>query len=142
MQQDMRTSSAGGVGTRRSSDTARMTDSSLIDSKRVEGAAVYDFSGKHIGTIKRLVLDKQSGRVVYTVAHFGGFLGLGGNEYAIPWTKLSYDTRLKGYVTGITEEQLKNSPDYGRNANEDDWFDRDQERAIYDYYETDYYWSP
>lgn len=56
----------------------RRTDSSLIDSHRVEGTKVFDLSGKDIGTIKRLVIDKVSGRVVYAVATFGGFLGLGG----------------------------------------------------------------
>jgi sporulation protein YlmC with PRC-barrel domain len=120
--------------------TSRTTSSSLIDSKRVEGTEVFDPSGKHIGTIKRLVLDKISGRVVYTVAAFGGFLGLGGNEYTIPWNKLNYDSDQGGYVTNITEAHLKASPDFGLNA-DDDWFDRDNERTLNDYYDSPYYWS-
>ncbi len=121
--------------------TSNQTDStSLIDSKRVEGTDVYDPSGKHIGSIKRLVLDKVSGRVVYTVASFGGFLGLGGNEYTIPWNKLSYDTSVGGYVTDITEAQLKNSPDFGFD-DDDDSFNRDNERQLNDYYQSPYYWS-
>jgi hypothetical protein len=120
----------------------RSTSSSLIDSQRVEGTEVFDPSGKHIGAIKRLVLDKLSGRVVYTIASFGGFLGLGGNEYTIPWNKLSYDTELGGYITNITEAQLKGSPDFGlANDDDDDWFDRDNERTLNDYYDTPYYWS-
>lgn len=116
--------------------------SSLIDSKRVEGTEVFDPAGKHIGSIKRLVLDKTSGRVVYTVASFGGFLGLGGNEYTIPWNKLAYDVDLGGYVTDITEAQLKGSPDFGLYTDDDDaWFDRDDERALNDYYDSPYYWS-
>src|ERR1700722_15130157 len=89
----------------------RTTDSSLIDSQRVEGTEVYDPNGKHIGSIRRLVLDKLSGRVVYTVASFGGFLGMGGDEYTIPWNRLNYDTDLRGFVTDITEAQLRGSPD-------------------------------
>jgi sporulation protein YlmC with PRC-barrel domain len=115
-------------------------NSSLIDSKRVEGTDVFDPSGKHIGSIKRLVLDKLTGRVVYTVASFGGFLGIGGDEYTIPWNKLNYDTSLGGYITDITEAQLRNSPDFGLN-NDDDWFNRDDERLLNDYYESPYYWS-
>jgi sporulation protein YlmC with PRC-barrel domain len=121
--------------------TSRTTSSPLIDSKRVEGTEVFDLSGKHIGTIKRLVLDKISGRVVYTVAAFGGFLGLGGNEYTIPWNRLTYDSDQGGYVTNITEAQLKGSPDFGLNADDDDWFDRDNERTLNDYYDSPYYWS-
>jgi hypothetical protein len=122
----------------------RSLPSSLIDSKYVEGTEVFDPTGKHIGSIKRLVLDKTSGRVVYTVASFGGFLGLGGNEYTIPWNKLSYDIALGGYVTDITETQLKGSPDFGLYTDDDDdydWFDRDNERTLNDYYESPYYWS-
>lgn len=125
-------------------NASNRTSSSLIDSKRVEGTEVFDPNGKHIGSIKRLVLDKVSGRVVYTVASFGGFLGLGGNEYTIPWSKLTYDTNLGGYCTDITEAQLKGSPDFGFNNAEDDddgWFDRDDERTLNDYYDSPYYWS-
>jgi sporulation protein YlmC with PRC-barrel domain len=118
----------------------RSTDSSLIDSQRVEGTEVYDPAGKHIGSIRRLVLDKLSGRVVYTVASFGGFLGMGGDEYTIPWNRLSYDTDLGGFVTEITEAELRGSPDFGRN-NDDDWYDRDSERELNDYYDSPYYWS-
>jgi len=48
----------------------------LIESDHVEGTEVYDASGKRIGTIKRLVIEKVSGHVVYAVTALGGFLGL------------------------------------------------------------------
>ncbi len=64
-----------GLGT---TTTETGTSSSLIDSDHVQGTSVFDTGGKNIGTIKRLVIDKVSGRVAYTVAQFGGFLGLGG----------------------------------------------------------------
>lgn len=116
------------------------TTSSLIDSTRVEGTDVYDPNEKHIGSIRRLVIDKISGRVVYTVASFGGFLGMGGDEYTIPWNRLNYDTSLGGFVTDVTEAQLRNSPDFGRN-NDEDVYDRDGEIELNDYYESPYYWS-
>jgi sporulation protein YlmC with PRC-barrel domain len=117
------------------------SNSTLIDSNRVEGTDVFDLSGKHIGSIKRLVIDKVSGRVVYTVANFGGFLGMGGDEYTIPWNQLRYDTSLGGYMTDITEEQLKNSPDFGRNVRDDSAFDRANETTLNDYYGSQYYWT-
>jgi sporulation protein YlmC with PRC-barrel domain len=117
------------------------SNSTLIDSNRVEGTDVFDLSGKHIGSIKRLVIDKVSGRVVYTVANFGGFLGMGGDEYTIPWNQLRYDTSLGGYMTDITEEQLKNSPDFGRNVGDDSAFDRANETTLNDYYGSQYYWT-
>ena len=115
-------------------------NSSLIDSGHVEGTAVYDPSGKHVGSIKRLVIEKVSGRVVYAVATFGGFLGLGGNDYTIPWSTLEYDTNLNGYRTDITEDQIREAPAFGRDG---DWSlgpDRDRERSFNDCYQSPYYW--
>ena len=65
-----------------------MTGKPLIESDRVEGTHVYDSKGNHIGSIKRLMIEKMSGKVSYAVMSFGGFLGLGGDEHTIPWGKL------------------------------------------------------
>jgi len=114
--------------------------STLIDSKSIEGAEVFDASRKHVGTINRLVIDKISGRIVYAVAQFGGFLGMGGDEYTIPWNTLKYDTSLGGYVTVVTSDQLQGAPAYSRNT-DDDWFNRNDERMLNDHYGSDYYWD-
>src|SRR3954454_11181069 len=72
------------------SDT--MTGKPLIESDRVEGTAVYDPEGNHLGSIKRVMIEKISGKVAYAVMSFGGFLGMGGDEHTFPWGKLTYDT--------------------------------------------------
>ena len=46
---------------------------------------VFDLEGRDIGTIKRLLIEKVSGRVVYVDITFGGFLGLGSHHHTIPW---------------------------------------------------------
>ena len=88
----------------------------LISSEDVEGTNVYDLSGKKIGEIDHLIIDKLSGRVTYAVMSFGGFIGLGHSHYPIPWAALKYDTKLNGYVTGITEKQLKDAPAFSDNS--------------------------
>ena len=94
----------------------RSTDGSLIASNRVEGTKVLDRSGKAIGTIRRLRIDKVSGRVAYAVAEFGGFLGMGGHEYTIPWRKLDYDPGKHGFSTDLTREQLEDAPSNSRRS--------------------------
>ena len=89
--------------------SATMTGKPLIESDRVEGTTVYDRQGNNIGSIKRLMIEKLSGRVAYAVMSFGGFLGMGAEEHAIPWSKLTYDTRLDGYQTDISESQLRST---------------------------------
>ena len=111
----------------------------LIESDRVEGTAVYDPNGNRIGTITRVMLDKMSGRVAYAVMSFGGFFGIGADEYAVPWSMLDYDTSLEGYRTSLTAEQVRNAPSFSKDRGHD-WSNRDSERQLHDYYRVDYYW--
>jgi sporulation protein YlmC with PRC-barrel domain len=90
----------------------------LIGSDKVEGTAVYGPDGTKIGSIERVMIDKLNGKVSYAVLSFGGFLGIGDDYYPLPWQSLKYDTNLGGYVTGITEAQLKNAPKY---SNDNAW---------------------
>ena len=120
--------------------TGAMTAKPLIESDRVEGTTVYDRAGNSIGEIKRLMIEKISGKVPYAVMSFGGFLGIGEQEHTIPWNKLNYDTSLGGYRTDITEEQLKGAPSFYRDR-EYDWSDRARERELHDYWNSPYYWD-
>ena len=120
--------------------SATMTGKPLIESDRVEGTTVYDRQGNNVGSIKRLMIEKLSGRVAYAVMSFGSFLGMGGEEHAIPWSKLTYDTRLDGYQTDISNSELQGAPTFSRDRNWD-WSDRSRERELHDYYRAPYYWG-
>ena len=106
---------------------------SLIGSDKVEGTAVYGRDEQKIGSIERVMIDKQSGRVAYAVLSYGGFLGIGDDHYPTPWSSLKYDTRLGGYVVGITADQLQGAPKYG-NDNSWNWGDPARARSVNDYY--------
>ncbi len=117
-----------------------MTGKPLIESDRVEGSAVYDPSGKFIGRVTRLLIDKMGGRIAYAVVTFDGFVGLGEAQHTVPWSKLTYDMGMGGYRTDITEEQLRSAPVFYR-AEDYNWSDRDQERELHDYWGAPYFWS-
>ena len=112
----------GVIGKSRSSAEASMTDRleppspahPLVESDQIQGTSVYDITGKRIGTIRRLVIEKVSGHVVYAVTAFGGFLGVGAEIHTIPWQRLRYDTAVGGYRTNVTESQLQNAPEFSR----------------------------
>src|SRR5690348_161961 len=120
--------------------TAERTGKRLIESDRVEGTTVFDPQGNNIGSIKRIMIDKISGQVGYAVMSFGGFLGMGTEEHSIPWNKLTYDTKLGGFRTDITEQQLRGAPAFSRNQDYD-WSDRNRERELHSHYGTRPYWE-
>ena len=95
----------------------------LIDSDKVEGTAVYGPDETKIGSLERVMIDKQSGKVSYAVLSFGGLLGMGDDHYPLPWQSLKYDTNLGGYRTGITQQQLEGPPKY-KSDNDWNWSDQ------------------
>ena len=76
-------------------------DHRLISSEDVEGTEVFGVGYDKVGEIDHLIIDKLSGRVIYAVMSFGGFLSLGHSHYPVPWAALRYDTSLGGFRTGI-----------------------------------------
>ena len=78
----------------------------LIDSDQIEGTPVYSRGDDRVGTIRRVIFDKSSGRIVYVVMTFVESFGVGNVTYVIPWTKLSYDKNDGGYHSDVTETDL------------------------------------
>src|SRR5437870_4873949 len=106
-------------------DRAVETDETnrLISSEKVDGTAVYNREGERLGTVHHLMIDKFSGRVEYAVMSFGGFLGIGESYYPLPWSKLTYSTRLGGYQVDLDRTRLEGAPGYTM-SNQPDWSDR------------------
>jgi PRC-barrel domain len=116
-----------------SHDDTDKAHSPVIKADRVEGTNVFDANGKHMGAVKRLMIEKVSGRAAYVVMSFGGLLGLEENVVFIPWAALTYDTHLQGYRTNITEDQVANAPAFSRKANWE-WSDPEKDRELHTHY--------
>jgi hypothetical protein len=106
---------------------------SLIGSDKVEGTPVYRSDGGRVGQIKRVMIDKLSGKVAYAVMSVGGFLGIGEDYYPLPWSVLTYNPKLVGYEVNMTEQQLKNAPKFTRHESWD-WSDRARTEHVSHYY--------
>lgn len=83
--------------TLRDIDPEKRETAELIGSTKIEGACVCRSNGERVGTIDRVMIDKQTGKVAYFVMRFGGFLGLGERYLPIPWSVLRYDEDLGCY---------------------------------------------
>jgi hypothetical protein len=124
-------------------DTIRMVDqpvkanetNRLISSEKVDGTAVYNDDGQHLGAIHHLMIDKFSGHVEYAVMSFGGFLGIGERYHPLPWRTLTYNASLGGYCVDLDRERLELLP-YYTTSNPPNWSDRAYRDRI------DQYWIP
>jgi sporulation protein YlmC with PRC-barrel domain len=109
----------------------------LISSESVEGTIVYDPNGTKIGEIGHLMIEKKSGSVRYVVMSFGGFVGLGHSHYPLPWNAIKYDSGREGYVTNVTENQLRDAPEFS----DESWADRDWEARWHRHFQAPPYWD-
>ncbi len=111
----------------------------LISSGQVEGTPVYNLEGEKLGTVDSVMIDRESGQVVYAVMAFGGFLGLGEKRHPMPWKTMIYDKQREGYVVSLSREELEGAPNM--NAGEyGELGDRDYEETVYPHYKAEPYW--
>ena len=112
----------------------------LISSDKVEGTAVRNSNGDKIGTIEHVMLDKRTGRIAYAAMSFGGFLGMGSEYRALPWSALTYNPNLDAYELNVTDDQLQNAPLVSTDFFETGVADRSWEDDIHRHYRATPYW--
>jgi sporulation protein YlmC with PRC-barrel domain len=111
-----------------------MNAASLIDDD------VVDAAGDDLGKIEAIMLDVTSGQIAYAVLSFGGFLGMGGKLFAIPWSALVLDARHKRFILDVSKERLESAPGFDK----DHWpsmADRAWATDVHEYYEVAPYWG-
>jgi sporulation protein YlmC with PRC-barrel domain len=108
----------------------------LISSEKVDGTAVYNRKGDHLGTVHHVMIDKSTGQVAYAVMSFGGFLGIGEDYHPIPWRALKYDVEMDGYVVDTDRSRLEGAPRYA-GSNQPNWSDRADIGRIDGYWQVD-----
>jgi sporulation protein YlmC with PRC-barrel domain len=83
------------------------------------GRNIETTNGDEVGEVQDLVVDLNSGRVLYAVLSFGGFANIGDDYYAIPLRVLNFDQVNNALVFDVDENMLQNAPSFSNN----DWPD-------------------
>jgi sporulation protein YlmC with PRC-barrel domain len=86
----------------------------LMGADTLVGSDVYNRKGEDLGDIKEIMLDMRSGQVAYAVLSFGGFLGMGGKLFAVPWAALALDTENKRFVLDVEKDRLASAPGFDK----------------------------
>jgi sporulation protein YlmC with PRC-barrel domain len=84
---------------------------------KIIGTDVRNPNGDKIGDIKDLIIDEE-GNTTLAIVSTGGFLGIGDNLHAIPWSSLKMATTDQGKadkgdrILNMTKDQLKAVPGF------------------------------
>lgn len=78
----------------------------MMSALTVAGDSVRNSAGDAVGRIEDLVIDMATGRVNYAVLSFGGFLGVGGRLFAVPWEALERDDASQAFILDIEKAAL------------------------------------
>jgi uncharacterized protein YrrD len=119
-------------------DVTQITSGSLIAAEKVEGTEVYNVQGEKLGMVDDIMIDKVSGKAIYAIMSFGGFLGIGEKYHPLPWAALTYDETKGGYVVNLDKQMLENAPSYDMGA--DFAWTPDYGRQVDKYYNAPSYW--
>jgi sporulation protein YlmC with PRC-barrel domain len=112
----------------------------VMAASTLDGTKVMSSDGEHVGKISDIMLDVRSGRIAYAVLAERGFLGMGNNLHAIPWSALTLDTDDKCFVVDIAAQRIKDEQGF----DEDHWPTMADARwgtTVHQYYNRDPYWS-
>jgi len=114
---------------------AAETKRHIIPADEVQGTPVFNRKGDRLGTVRKVMIDKSSGAVVFTLMSFGGFLGIGEKFHPLPWGVLKYDRDKGGYLVDLDKEVLLDAPVIERDA-DFQWADDAWANRIYEYYKV------
>lgn len=108
----------------------------ILSASTLKGTPVKNKDQKNIGKIHDVMIDIETGDILYAVLSFGGFMGIGDKYFAIPLEALEWTTKREGnheIMLDISKERLENAPGFDK----DNWpLEASPEfiHTVYDYY--------
>ena len=88
-----------------------------LSSSTLTGTNVQNLHGDKVGSIKDLMIDLESGHILYAVLSHGGFLGIGTDYFAVPMQafKFSKDDS-KTIKLDVDDDVLDNAPGFDKDS--------------------------
>ena len=83
----------------------------LLNANTLIGNTVIDKTGKELGTVKDLLIDQATGQISYIIlaygGAFGGTLGIGQENYSIPWKEVTLTQQDKEMIVQVAEAPIQ-----------------------------------
>lgn len=103
----------------------------------IKGFTIQNTQGEELGEVSELLVDVEKGKVGYVVISSGGVLGVGGENYIVPFNALTFDQQQNALTLDMQKDQLREAPE-GDVAQA---LDREQGQQIHQYYGVSPYWE-
>ena len=83
--------------------------------EKIIGSKVINLKGETLGKIEDLVVDIDTGEIVYAVLDCGGFLGIGSKLFPVPWKSLAALPSEGIFFLNQSKEQMEKAPAFEKN---------------------------
>jgi sporulation protein YlmC with PRC-barrel domain len=83
--------------------------------EKIIGSKVINLKGEVLGKIENLIVDIDTGKIIYAVLESGGFLGIGEKLFPIPWNSLAALPSEGIFFLNQSKEQMKKAPAFDKN---------------------------
>jgi len=108
---------ASDQGSRAKSRPTEFADTNLLGMQSLVANKLYDAEGNLVGRLEEIVLDVRTGCVRHVIVAVGGFLGIGRQRFAVPWSAVRPDARYCRAVVDLAQMRLTGV----RISNDDPW---------------------
>jgi sporulation protein YlmC with PRC-barrel domain len=99
------------------------------------GLSVMGQQDEEIGSISDILVDTETGQVAFAIVSAGGVLGVGGDQYIVPWTALQISPEAEDARINISQDRLQEAP------TGDSVADRQEAEQIHQFYGVSPYWE-
>jgi len=82
--------------------------------EKIRGSRVINMKGETLGKIEDLVVDIDTGRILYAVLESGGFLGMGEKLFPVPWESLAALPSEGIFFLNRSKEQMEKAPAFDK----------------------------
>jgi sporulation protein YlmC with PRC-barrel domain len=82
--------------------------------EKIIGSKVINLKGETLGKIDNLVVDIDTGRIVYAVLESGGFLGFGDKLFPVPWESLAALPSEGLFFLNQSKDQMEKAPAFAK----------------------------
>jgi sporulation protein YlmC with PRC-barrel domain len=108
---------------------ARTTPETVRQVSALEGERVRNPLGEELARVDDLLIDLDNNIITHLILRRGGFLGLGSNQYAVPFTSFEFavrddNQRQAAMILNANRDDFANAPVYEReqiNFDDPDW---------------------